>query len=124
MRYGRIQRELIGAIIVLAMALVMPRAADAAATITVVNLDGSLEGFNDPSTPDAASAAGGNTGATLGQQRLIAFQRAADIWGRFVDSNVTIRVGANFDPLSCSASSTILGYQVPGRGKSGKSRPA
>lgn len=36
-----------------------------AAVITVINLDGAGEGFNDPSLPDPASTAGGNNGATL-----------------------------------------------------------
>ena len=53
----------------------------AAATITVVNLDSPGEGFNDPSAPDPDSTNGGNTGATLGAQRLNAFQFAANIWG-------------------------------------------
>ena len=47
-----------------------------ATTITVVNNDGAGEGFNDP-TPVAL--VGGNTGTNLGDQRLIAFQHAADI---------------------------------------------
>lgn len=55
--------------------------AHAGATVTVVNNDGAGEGFNDPSAPDADSATGGNTGATLGAQRLQAFQAAANIWG-------------------------------------------
>jgi hypothetical protein len=97
----------------LTAALLAPQAAVAAATITVINLDGGGEGFNDGSSPDPASTAGGNSGATLGAQRLIAFQRAADIWGRFVDSSVTIRVGANFDPLFCTAVSAILGQAGP-----------
>lgn len=68
----------------------------AGATITIVNLDGPGEGFNDP-TP--AAPVGGNPGTTLGQQRLIAFQHAANIWGAELDSNVTIAIGASFDPL-------------------------
>jgi len=48
-----------------------------AAVIRVINNDNLGEGFNDP-TPVAP--VGGNTGTTLGQQRLIAFQRAANIW--------------------------------------------
>jgi hypothetical protein len=81
-----------------------------AATITVVNHDGPGEGFNDP-TP--ATPAGGNTGATLGAQRLNAFQFAADLWGALIDSPVEIRVGANFDPLTCGASSAVLGSAGP-----------
>jgi PA domain len=67
------------------------------ATIVIVNLDGPNEGFNDP-TP--AAPVGGNPGTTLGQQRLIAFQHAADIWGATLDSNVTIRIQAAFNPLA------------------------
>ena len=67
------------------------------ATIVIVNLDGPGEGFNDP-TP--AAPVGGNNGATLGDQRLIAFQHAADIWGSTLDSSVTIRIQAAFNPLA------------------------
>jgi hypothetical protein len=88
MRYQNLDAVILLASALLAAALAAPRAADAAATITVVNLDGAGEGFNDPSAPDAASTAGGNTGASLGDQRLIAFQRAAEIWGQFVESSV------------------------------------
>src|SRR5262245_50033932 len=45
-----------------------------AAVIRVLNKDNPGEGFNDP-TPVAP--VGGNTGTTLGQQRLLAFQHAA-----------------------------------------------
>lgn len=69
----------------------------AGATIQIVNLDGPNEGFNDP-TP--ASPVGGNAGTTLGQQRLIAFQHAADIWGATLDSNQVIRIQAAFNPLA------------------------
>jgi PA domain len=68
----------------------------AAATITIVNVDGPDEGFNDP-TP--AAPVGGNPGTTLGQQRLNVFQQAADIWGSKLDSNEEIVVAASFDPL-------------------------
>ena len=47
-----------------------------AATITIVNNDNPGEGFNDP-TPVAP--VGGNTGTTLGEQRLIVFETAARI---------------------------------------------
>lgn len=80
--------------------------AQAAATITIVNLNEPGVGFNDP-TP--ATPVGGNTGTTLGQQRLIAFQHAANIWGATLTSSVPIRVGAAFVPLSCTANSAVLG---------------
>ncbi|WP_223788234.1 PA domain-containing protein [Marinicella meishanensis] len=76
------------------------------ATITINNTDGAGEGFNDP-TPVAPI--GGNTGTTLGEQRLIAFQRAADIWETFLDSDVEIVVNAAFNPLTCSQNGAVLG---------------
>lgn len=89
-----------------ALLLVLTPMAASAATITVVNMDGPGEGFNDP-TPVAP--VGGNTGTTLGEQREIVFQTAADIWGGILDSNVEIMIRANFNPLSCDASSAVLG---------------
>lgn len=77
-----------------------------AATITIVNVDGANEGFNDP-TP--ATPVGGNTGTTRGQQRLIAFQFAADVWGALLPSNVEIFITASFDPLTCTSTSAVLG---------------
>lgn len=77
-----------------------------AATIVIVNMDGAGEGFNDP-TPVAP--VGGNNGTTLGQQRLNLFQKAADIWGAAIESTVPIRIRAQFDPLTCSAGSAVLG---------------
>jgi len=79
----------------------------ASATVTIVNVDGPGEGFNDP-TP--AAPVGGNPGTTIGAQRRIAFQFAADIWGAALDSNATIFVRSNFDPLFCDdASGAVLG---------------
>ena len=69
--------------------LAMPAPAAANAHITIVNVDGPNEGFNDP-TP--AAPVGGNPGTTKGQQRLIAFQFAADLWGAALDSNVDIQI--------------------------------
>lgn len=80
--------------------------AGAASTVTVVNQDGPGEGFND-TTP--VSPVGGNSGTTLGAQRLIAFEFAAQAWEDFLDSNVEVLIGANFDPLSCSPSSGVVG---------------
>jgi hypothetical protein len=79
------------------------------AVITVVNLDGPGEGFNDLSAPNLASTTGGNNGATLGAQRLIAFQYAANIWANRLTSPVEIRVDATFDPLTCDSTSATLG---------------
>lgn len=81
-----------------------------AATITVVNLDGAGEGFNDTT---AVPAVAGNPATTLGGQRLNAAQAAADAWGAVLTSPVEIRVGMNFDPLDCNAGSALLGQAGP-----------
>jgi len=81
-----------------------------AATITIVNLDGAGEGFNDP-TP--AAPVGGNPGTTVGAQRLYVFQYAAKRWGSILPSSVEILVDANFDPLDCDGSSAVLGSAGP-----------
>ena len=93
----------------LALAVVAPTAVHAA-TVTVINNDGPGEGFNDLTL---AAPVGGNTGTTIGAQRLNAFQYAADIWGGLLSSSVTIRVGAQFNPLTCDATSAILGSAGP-----------
>jgi hypothetical protein len=78
----------------------------ATVTIVIVNVDGPGEGFNDP-TPTAP--VGGNPGTTLGQQRLNAFQYAANIWGAQLDSPVPVYIQAAFNPLTCTATSAVLG---------------
>jgi hypothetical protein len=78
----------------------------AAATITILNADDPGEGFND-TTP--VSPVGGNPGTTLGQQRLNAFQHAAGIWGSTLTSSTTITIRAQFNPLTCNATSAVLG---------------
>jgi len=77
-----------------------------AATIVIQNNDQPNVGFNDP-TP--ASPVGNNTGTTIGQQRLNAFQFAANIWGATLNSSVTITIQASWSSLGCSASSGTLG---------------
>ena len=77
-----------------------------AATITIVNIDGPGEGFNDP-TPVAPI--GGNPGTTIGEQRLFVFNHAAAIWGAILPSSVEIRVRAQFSPQDCTTSGAVLG---------------
>jgi hypothetical protein len=113
MRYLKPTHTLLLAIAFLMTADGVARIAHAAATITVVNLDNPGEGFNDPSAPDPDSTNGGNAGATFGAQRLNAFQFAANLWGGLVTSSVTIRVGAHFDPLTCSSTMATLGLAGP-----------
>jgi hypothetical protein len=91
---------------ILALACGVAGAAQAAATISIINLNEPGVGFNDP-TP--AAPVGGNSGTTLGEQRLLAFQHAADIWGATLTSVVPIRVSASFVPLSCTADTAVLG---------------
>jgi PA domain-containing protein/flagellar hook capping protein FlgD len=81
-----------------------------AATITVIDLDSAGEGFNDP-TP--ATPVGGNPGTTVGAQRLFVFQYAANVWASLLPSPVVIRIGANFNPQSCTATSGVLGSAGP-----------
>jgi hypothetical protein len=77
-----------------------------AATIIINNINAPGVGFNDP-TP--ATPVGGNTGTTVGQQRLLAFTYAANIWGATLTSPVPIVINAQFTPLSCTATSAVLG---------------
>jgi CHRD domain-containing protein/PA domain-containing protein/Calx-beta domain-containing protein len=77
-----------------------------AASIVIQNGDSAGVGFNDP-TP--AAPVGGNGGTTLGQQRLNAFQFAANVWGATLNSSSTIVVRATWEPLSCTANTAALG---------------
>jgi hypothetical protein len=89
-----------------ALAALLAPSLAAAATIVIVNADGPGEGFNDP-TP--ATAVGGNAGTTVGEQRLIAFRYAADVWGAKLQSAVPVQIYAQFNPLFCTATSAVLG---------------
>ncbi len=93
-----------------AMLLAAVTLAQAAATLVIVNGNAAGVGFNDP-TP--AAPIGGNPGTTLGQQRLNAFQYVASLWGAKLDSAVEIRILATFEPLTCTATSAVLGSAGP-----------
>ena len=80
-----------------------------AATITVINTDDPGEGYNDPGPPDPDSTAGGNNGATLGAQRLIATQFAANIWAGILQSPVEIKLNVRFNPLPCTPTGANTG---------------
>lgn len=103
----KIMRALLSAILVCTVAA---PAALAGAKITINNNDGASEGFNDPTV---VAPVGGNTGTTVGQQRLIAFQKAADIWAQTLDSDAEIVIDAQFNPLDCDAESAVLGSAGP-----------
>ncbi|GAB3670404.1 JDVT-CTERM domain-containing protein [Salinisphaera aquimarina] len=81
-----------------------------AATMNVVVGDGQNEGLNNP-TPVAPI--GGNRGETLGQQRLIALQYAADILGSRIASAVPIRIAAQFNNMGCRLNQAQLGSAAP-----------
>lgn len=81
-----------------------------ATTITINNINAAGEGFND-TTPVAPVT--GNSGTTLGQQRLNVFQAAADYWETKLDSDVEIIVDAEMSALFCTSSSAVLGSAGP-----------
>src|SRR3546814_13445330 len=62
----------------------------------LVNFDDPDEGYNDPSP---ATPVAGNPGTTLGEQRRIVAQFAADLWGSVLVSDQPVFVGAQFNPL-------------------------
>src|SRR4051812_10523532 len=94
-------------LLTLVVGLIVSPSAFAGANIVIENNDGANVGFNDP-TP--VTPVGGNTGTTLGQQRLIAFQAAASIWGATLSSVPTITVRASWDStMTCTSSSAVLG---------------
>jgi hypothetical protein len=80
--------------------------ASAQARITLVNLDTPGVGLNE-ATP--AQPIGGNPGKTLGEQRVIAYQYAMDLWGALLKSDTEIRVTASFAPLECTPGRVVLG---------------
>lgn len=77
-----------------------------AATIVILNNDSAGVGFNDTTV---VAPVGGNPGTTLGQQRLNAFQAAANKWGATLTSSPTITVRAQWTALTCTATSAVLG---------------
>ena len=100
--------------IALALTLAFSLQGFGAAEIEIVNLNaGTGIGFDDPGdTVDAP----GNTGTTIGEQRLEAFKAAAAIWGAALDSSVKIRILASFEPLACTTDSAVLGSAGPTTG--------
>src|SRR5262245_26884204 len=86
--------------------LLVPAVLQGAATIVIINNDPANVGFNDPT---AVAPVGGNPGTTLGQQRLNAFQAAANKWGATITSVPTIRIRAQWVALTCTATSAVLG---------------
>jgi len=102
-------RRLLSPLLAAALGIALLTAATpalAASTVTIIPTDPAGVGFNDP-TP--AAPVGGNTGTTVGQQRLLAFRYAANLWAARLDSAVEIRVSVSFPALTCTATQAILG---------------
>lgn len=76
-----------------------------AAQLVLFNVDDPGVGFNDP-TP--AEPVGGNAGTTLGEQRLIAYQRALTLWGSVLKSAVPVVVQGSFARLGCTVNGGTL----------------
>lgn len=96
-------------------AVLLAGAALAQGQIIIINGDPPGQGFNDP-TP--AVPIGGNTGTTLGAQRLQVFETAASIWEATLHPKLDIRVLATFEPLGTnvlgSAGTTFIHADFPG----------
>jgi hypothetical protein len=76
-----------------------------AAKLELVNVDPPGVGFNDP-TP--ATPVGGNAGTTVGEQRLVAYRKALELWGKVLRSDITVYVQGSFAGLTCDASGGVL----------------
>lgn len=82
----------------------------AAATIKFEYVNNPGEGFFD-TTP--AAPVGGNTGATLGEQRRQVFEVVGKIWAEKLNTTQQIDVVAFFSPLACTATGAVLGSAGP-----------
>ncbi|HEX8160976.1 MAG TPA: DUF4214 domain-containing protein [Pyrinomonadaceae bacterium] len=87
--------------------LICSSTAFGSANIIIQNTDAPGVGFND-TTP--AAPVGGNSGTTVGQQRLIAFQQAAAIWGATITSGPAIVIDASWAAQDCSPTAGTLGF--------------
>lgn len=75
------------------------------ANIILNNVDVAGVGFNDPAL---AAPVGGNAGTTVGAQRLIAYRKALELWGKTLRSDVTVVVQGSFAGLPCTATGGTL----------------
>ena len=104
-KYLRVKLPIL--VTILAASLLSSTPAYGQATVVILNdQDAAGVGFND-TTPVAPI--GGKPGTTLGEQRLNAFQFAANIWGATLNSGPTITVRASWEALSCTATTGTLG---------------
>lgn len=109
MRRARRSAPLRAALLGLLAATAAPLAG-AAASIVIQVGDGPGEGLNDP-TP--FTPIGGNAATTLGEARRRVLEEAARVWGELLNSSITIKVQARFDPLNCTATTAALGTAGP-----------
>lgn len=75
------------------------------ANIILNNVDVAGVGFNDTTN---APPVGGNAGTTVGAQRLIAYRKALELWGKTLRSDVTVVVQGSFAGLPCTATGGTL----------------
>lgn len=75
------------------------------ANMILNNVDAPGVGFND-TTP--AAPVGGNVGTTIGAQRLVAYRKALELWGKTLRSDVTVVVQGSFAGLSCTPTGGTL----------------
>jgi len=100
-------RKIVFTLLVLTLCVGVSVSAFANAKVKIFNADaGTGKGFDD-ATP--AAPVGGNTGLTVGQQRLNVFNYVANIWGQALDSASEVKIYASFAPLACTATSGTLG---------------
>lgn len=103
------------AAITLALGSTLAQGADLVPVYFDDNSPGNEEGYFDP-TP--ATPLGGNPGTTIGEQRRIAAQFAADLWGAILVSDQPVFIGAQFNPLRAgvlgSAGATFVFSDFPG----------
>jgi hypothetical protein len=91
-----------------------PASSDNIGNVTSCIVDGSasdiklnfISGFDSSTT---TTPQGGNNGTTIGEQRRLAFIKAAEILAEQIVSTQMIEVDAQFSALECSSNSAILG---------------
>ncbi|WP_269523206.1 PA domain-containing protein [Coraliomargarita parva] len=81
-----------------------------AASFTFVYTDPPDFGYYDST---AVSPVGGNPGTTLGEQRQNLLAYAANYWGQFLDSDVSIVISASYEALGGTPTSATLAYAGP-----------
>jgi len=95
------QKTLLAAAVALGLTATPALAVD----LQLRNIDPPGLGFNDP-TP--ATPVGGNAGTTVGEQRLIAYRKALELWGKTLAGDVTVVVRGSFAALNCTAGGGTL----------------